>query len=362
MTEIARRIAAHDRREDAPLHGFESFGDFALAVRAARSRAAVGIDERLKIGAAAPTTFGSEGTGQDGGFAVPTLFARQMFIAAARQEENLLQYCDTTLIDGNSLIIPTDETTPWATGGVRAYWQNEAVTTATKPLLRDLQLRQNKLIGLVPVSDELLHDAAALSSYLPAKLGLSIVWKTNEGILNGLGGGSPLGCFKSPAAIVVAKDAGQATATISQTNLTNMVARLPPGSFGPSCWLIAPDAIPALLAVNLASYPMVPAPPRPDGRPSSLIGLLYGRPAIASQHVAAFSSQGDISLVDLQYYAAIVRSDGPRTSISLDFAFDAGVATFKVVLRVDGVPKIVSQIAQANSSNKLSPFIQLAAR
>ena len=37
------------------------------------------IDERLSLMAAAPTTYGNEGSGQDGGFLVPPEFGREVF-------------------------------------------------------------------------------------------------------------------------------------------------------------------------------------------------------------------------------------------------------------------------------------------
>ena len=52
---------------DDPKRGFKSFGEYAKAVRAG---AGGRPDERLLIGAAAPTTFSNESSGGDGGFAV----------------------------------------------------------------------------------------------------------------------------------------------------------------------------------------------------------------------------------------------------------------------------------------------------
>jgi HK97 family phage major capsid protein len=356
-----KRIETHDNRADDPQRGFSSFGEFASAAIAAslyRQR-----DERLMIGAAAPGTLGTEGTGTDGGFAVPPAWNDQIYTDGILREENLLGYCDTTPIESNSMIFPTDEATPWGTNGVRAYWQAEAVAaTATKPVLREVTLRHNKLIALVPLSNELAGDTTALNDYLPGGIGKSIAWKCNEAILLGKGNGQPLGALGSGATVTVAKDAGQATLTVSLANLSNMISRLPPGSFGNAVWLVSPDAIPAFIGASPAGYPMVPAPAKADGSPSSLIGLMLGRPAIANQHAAAFSSQGDICLVDLTAYRAITRNSGPDTQMSIHFYFDSDVITCRTTFRVDGAPKISAPLAQAKGSNTLSPFVQLAAR
>lgn len=358
-TARAAHIPATDRREVDPAHGFESFGEFAIAVRAAKLPGAHERDERLFIGAAAPGTAGSEGVGQDGGFAVPPSFAQDIATYAAA-EDALLPLTDQITVSGNSMVFPKDETTPWGTDGLRAYWQVEATAaTQTKPKLGETTLRMSKLLALAPLTDELFSDGSALTSYLPERLGAAVRWKVNEALLVGNGNGQPLGCFKGGAAVVVAKDAGQATLTVSLLNLTNMLARLPPGSFGNAVWLVQPDAIAAFIGAAPAGYPMVPAPARPDGKASSLIGLMLGRPAIANQHAAAFTSQGDLSLVDLSWVRTISHL---VTTLSLDFFFDADVAAYRVSFRVDGAPKIAAALTPAKGSNSLSPFIQLAAR
>jgi HK97 family phage major capsid protein len=63
------------------------------------------------------------------------------------------------------------ETTPWQTSGdIQAYWEGEASQhTPSNPAITPLQLRLNKLTALVPVTDELLMDAAALSGNIRLK-------------------------------------------------------------------------------------------------------------------------------------------------------------------------------------------------
>jgi HK97 family phage major capsid protein len=71
--------------------------------------------------------------------------------------------------------LPRDETTPWGTDGVRAYWQGEATAgTPTKPVLGRSEYKLKKLMALVPVTNELLSDATALSAYIPPNCARSI--------------------------------------------------------------------------------------------------------------------------------------------------------------------------------------------
>ncbi len=353
-------ISMHDNREDDSRRGFASFGEFAQAVRAA-SRSGAQPDARLLIGAAAPSPYGGEGVGQDGGFAVPPDYAREIFTLSLG-EDSLLPFTDNNEISGNSMVWPKDETTPWGTDGVRAYWQAEAAAaTATKPKLGTTTQRLHKLMALVPLTDELLADTNALQSYLPGKVADSIRWKTNEAILFGTGAGQPFGALTSAAVVTVAKEAAQATLTLLPANLAKMIARLPPGSLGRSVWLVNNDVLPALFTLTLGNYPIYM--PINAGAQGSPYGMLLGRPILVSQHAASFTSQGDVILLDLKgYYRTITKAGGMQTATSMHLYFDADATAFRTLFRVDGQSKIAASIAPAKGANNLSPFVQLGAR
>jgi len=348
-----------------PCGGFRSEGEFFRAVfSAAHSRTnGVAVDQRLLIGAATPSTFGGEGVGQDGGFAIPPQFSTNIFTLSLG-ENALLPYTDDVNIDGNAMSFPKDETTPWGTNGVRAYWQGEVTAaTPTKPALGLNSLRLKKLMALVPISDEMLADTSALGSYLPKKIAMSIQWKTNDAILFGAGGPLPYGALNSGAAVVVAKDASQATNTLSALNLANMIARLPEGSFPNAIWIINNNVLPALFTLTLGNYPIyLPNGVQPGGIQGSPYGTLLGRPIIVSQHAKSFSSQGDVNLVDLSYYQAITKAEGIQTATSMHLYFDADATAFRTTFRMDGQSKLSQSITPNNGSLNLSPFVQLAAR
>lgn len=356
-------ISSSDRREEDPTRGFKSFGEYAQAVKQAGQRNG-SVDERLTINAAAPSTFGNEAAGGDGGFAIPPQYATEIWTHSLEQD-SLLPFTDNTEISGNGMVLPKDETTPWGTDGIRAYWQAEALAgTPTKPKLSTTQMRLHKLMALVPITDELLADSAAIGSYLSKKLPISIRWKTDEALLFGTGNGQPLGALQGNAAVVQAKESGQATLTLQALNLANMVARLPAGSFGRAFWLINNDVLPSLFTLTLGNYPIyLPASnPTVGGIQVSPYGTLLGRPIVVSQHAKSFSSQGDVSLLDMSYYRTITKAEGIRTDMSLHLYFDADAAAFRATFRIDGQPAIYNPIQPANGSKTLSPFVQLAAR
>lgn len=359
---VVQQITTHDRREDDPKRGFKNFGEFAASVRSAELTKGRNLDERLLIGAAAPTTFGNEGSGSDGGFVIPAAFSTDIFTHALG-EDSLVPLTDNTLVSGNSMVFPKDETTPWGTDGIRAYWQGEALAgNQTKPKLSTSTLRLYKLMALVPVTDELLDDTTALTSYLPSKVADSIRWKLNEAILFGLGNGTPIGAYQGNAAVTVAKEGGQATQTLQAINLAKMIARLPAGSFGRAIWLINNDVLPALFTLTLGNYPIYLPGAANGGLQNSPYGSLLGRPIVISQHAKSFSSQGDIMLIDPKYYRTITKTEGFRTDTSAHLYFDADATAFRTTFRIDGGPKIVNPIAPANGASTLSPFIQLGAR
>lgn len=358
-THYGAGARVEDRAEADPRRGFRSFGEFAQSVQAAAAQGAR-PDQRLMIGAAAPGTVGNEGTGQDGGFLVPPQFSSDIW-QLSLGEDSLLPLTDNTEVTGNSMVFPKDETTPWSTDGVRAYWQAEATAVnATKPKIGTTQMRLHKLMALVPLTDELLADANALQSYLPKKVANSIMWKTNESILFGTGVGQPLGALASKAIVTVAKESGQATATLLSQNISKMVSRLPSGSLRNAFWMMNNDVLPALDNLTLGNYPIYM--PVSQGVQASPYGMLKGRPVNVSQHAASFSSQGDLILVDLSYYRTITKAGGMETATSMHLYFDADATAFRTTFRIDGQPALLNPINPAKGSNTLSPFVQLGAR
>lgn len=358
------RIDVTDNREADPRRGFNSFGEFAQSVfSAGANRHSAGIDDRLLVGAAAPTTFGGESSGSDGGFLIPPEFSREIWTHSL-EEESILPYTDNTEVSGNGMVFPKDETTPWGTDGIRAYWQAEALAgNGSKPKLSTTAMRLHKMMVLVPITDELLSDGVAVGSYITGKLPVSIRWKTDESLLFGDGNGCPAGALKSRAAVVQDKESGQAAGSLVPLNLAGMVSRLPPGSFGRSFWLMNNDVLPYLWTLNQNGQILyLPFGGGAGSMQQSPYGTLLGRPIVVSQHAKSFGAQGDINLLDMKYYRTITKSEGIRTDVSMHLYFDADAAAFRATYRIDGQPAITNPISPANGSKTLSPFVQLGAR
>jgi HK97 family phage major capsid protein len=368
------RIDVEHNADKDDNRGFRSMGDFARSVRHASHVGRMGgqIDARLNalggmaalhagMQAAAPTNPGVESNGADGGFLIPPGFSNTIW-AHSLEEQALLPLTDRLPIEGNSMSLPKDETTPWGSNGVRAYWQNEATAgTGSKPVLGRTELKLKKLMALVPMSDELMADAVALGAYLEPNMARSIRWKTDEAILFGTGAGQPLGALRSGGPMVsVAKETSQTAATVNIQNISKMVARLLAGSYGTSVWLVNNDVLPQLFTLVLGNVPVYL--PASEGAKSNPYGTLMGRPVIVTQHAKSVGAQGDISLLDLRGYQSIESQGGIQTATSMHLYFDADSIAFRSTFRVDGQPKAAAAVSPANGSNSLSYFVQLDVR
>jgi len=362
-------IFPQPRQGTAGNHGFRSLGEFANAVRIAGWRGGE-TDQRL-IRNAALSTYGSEGVGADGGFAVPPDF-RPAIMEKVMAPETLLGMCDNQETASNNMSFPTDETTAWqSTGGIQAYWEGEAAAiTQSKPALGQVNLRLHKLTALVPVTEEQMGDVTQMDSYLRRKGPEKIDYKVSDAIYRGSGGGMPLGALLSPALVTVAAETSQPADTVVSANVFKMWSRMYAPCRRTSVWLINQDLEPQLysMTVNVrnqagtenvgGSAVYIPA----GGINASPFGLLMGRPVIPHEVCSALGDLGDIMLADFTKYLAVTKAGGVRTDTSIHLWFDQDVMAFRFIFRLAGQPWWSAPIARANGSNTLSAFVTLASR
>jgi HK97 family phage major capsid protein len=327
------------------------------------------MDPRLEN--AALSTYGNEGTGADGGFAVPPDW-RAEIMKQVEGEDGLMQYVDQQPVTGNGITYPVDEATPWGTSGIQAYWDGEAATmTQKKPVLKDLTVKLHRLTALVPVTDELLEDAPAMGSYVAGKSGEVITFKVNDAIINGTGVGMPLGLMNAPCKVAVSAEGSQTAGTVHSLNVTKMAARMLARSFKRSVWLINQDVWPQIMKLGVvvtsadsttvggAGGLWLP----PNGLANSgPFGTLLGRPIVVTEACAALGTSGDIILWDPQGYLMAVKTGGLKSDVSIHLWFDQNTTAFRFVLRANGQPWLSAAIARKSGSNTLSTVVALAAR
>lgn len=346
--------------------GFRSMGEFAQNVlRAYTSNRPV--DPRLL---AAATTYGVEGVGADGGYLVPPEFRNQIN-SLIMAEDTLMSRTDNSPTDSNTVVVPTDEATPWGTSGVRVYTRGEAqAMTQSKPALKDITVKLNEIYAFVPVTDELLQDAPLLSTYLTTKAGDAINFAMNNYIINGNGVGQPLGILNSPALVTQPAEGSQIAGTIHAKNILNMWSRMPAGVRARAVWLINQDAEPQIMSMGMpvvsasSTTPVggMPIYMPPGGLSASPYGTLLGRPVITTEACSQLGTVGDIIFAFLGGYFMPFKSGGVRSDISMHLFFDQGLTCFRWTFRVGGQPWLAAPIARKNGTNTLSHFVTLAAR
>lgn len=359
----ATAIADHGR------WGWRSFGEFGKAVIEGSRRGAT-PDERLTR--ASLSTFGSEFVGADGGFAVPPDF-RNIIMDELLGEDSLLPRTDQLTSGSNNLTVPKDETSPWQTsGGILANWIGESgAITQSKPSLETVTLKLHKLAVLVPLTDELIEDASALTGWLSRKAPQKINFKVNLGIVQGSGSGEPLGILNSSHTVSVAKESSQAADTLVGMNVIKMYSRM----YGPwrrnAVWLINQDIEPELftlmkvgkLDTGAADTGWgVPLYMPANGLSSSPFGTLFGRPVIPTQACETLGDKGDIIFAALNQYVTVQKTAGIRQDTSIHLWFDQDTTAFRFIMRIAGQPWWQSTISARDGTTTYSAFVTLDAR
>lgn len=348
-------------------HGFLDIGGFCRAVMFGSMKGGT-PDPRLQMASA--TTVGSEAIGADGGFAVPPDFAAAIQVLV-NGEASLLSMCDTYPTSSNRVTVPTDETTPWGTTGVRAFWAGEQQAySQSKPNLRDHTTVLSKLTALVPLSDELTSDSPMMSTLVTRKAGDAIVYALNNALINGTGIAQPLGILNSPCLVSQAAEASQVTATVHGLNIINMWGRVPGAVRNKCVWLCNQDVEVQLMKLGLQIGPAAAGAATggqliympPGGLSGQPYGTLLGRPIITTEACKTIGTLGDIVLAFMGGYFAPVKGPGPQGSISLHLWFDQDLVAYKWTMRVGGQPWLQAPIARASGNNTLSHFVALAAR
>jgi HK97 family phage major capsid protein len=311
----------------------------------------------------------SETVPSDGGFLVQNDFARELLqdvIATGL----LIGQCRRVEIGGNSnsIKIPgVDETSRvsgYRYGGILAYWEDEAAAkTATKPKFRLIDLILKKLIGLCYATDELIDDAPLLAETIRKGFASEFGFMIDDAIINGTGGGLPLGIMNSGSLVTVAKESGQAANTIVYENLCNMWSRLIPGSHQNSVWLVNANCLPQLfqmsLSVGTGGLPVYLPANAAAGEPNQ---TLFGRPLIPIEQAQSVGTTGDILLCDFKDGYIIGEKGGIRGDMSIHVRFIYDESVFRFVWRIDGQPVRASALTPYKGSQTLSHFVALATR
>lgn len=357
--------------QNDPARGFAHFGSYLEAVRGASLRPHA-LDDRLRIDAAAPSTYANESSGADGGFLVPPTFATEI-MSVIDASTSLYEMVRKIPISGTEWKYPANETTAWGSTGVVSYWDSEAsVIQQSKPAFKNGSIKLDRLTTLCPVTEESLEDAPALGAWVNMEAGEKMGFKLDDSIYNGTGDGMPLGILNAPCLVTVSKETSQPANTLMAENVLKMFSRMPVRFRTRAVWVINQDLEPLLPQMNikvknvagsenvggLQVPPVVYTQPGANG---AVNATLMGRPVLIHESASAVSALGDIALVDFNQYIAITKG-AVKADQSMHFWFDQNLRAFRFVLRVGGQPWLSAPIGRKNGSNTLSCAVTLQAR
>jgi HK97 family phage major capsid protein len=345
------------------MFGFRDMADFASMVRASYAPGG-NPDQRYRdmvshLMQAAPTNFHQE-VGTNEGLMVPPAMRTEIWDLVFDEVE-LLGLVDSEPTTGNTVGVVKDETTPWGSTGVQAYWGAEAAQLRQSKLeTSGEQMSLHKLHAYVLATDELLADAPRLKTRLSTKSAQAIAWKIVEAIMNGTGVGQPKGYRHANGPLVtITKEAGQAADTVNAANLLKMLSRLlDPGK---GMWLANSDILPQLGTTSIGNQPAW----LPNNQPikdSPWGGVLLGLPLRFTEHAETLGDAGDIQLINPKGYYAAVRTAGVEYAESMHLFFDYGITAFRWTFRMGGQPHLSAAVAKAKGSGTKSHFVQIEAR
>jgi HK97 family phage major capsid protein len=335
-----------------------ALGEFAIAVK--QAACGEGADPRLFAAATGMNTMNMG----DGGFAVPPEVAPGLESGMFAGGE-VLSRVDARTISGDSIAYNVIDETSRATGSragaVQGYWVDQGTApTASQTKLARVELKLRKVATLGYMTDELVADAAALGGELESAFVDELIFQVEDAIVEGTGAGQPLGYQNAPCLVSVAKETGQAAASILVANLSKMWARIPARSKKSVVWLINVDTEPMLDLLTIPAGTGAVEPRFVTYAPDGTLNI-KGRPVVRVEYCSTLGTLGDIACADLSRYR-LIRKGGPETASSIHVRFTQGEQTFKATYRVDGQPVPRSAITPFKGTNTLSPFVVLATR
>ena len=309
----------------------------------------------------------NEGSGADGGFALQTDFAG-MIMESAVQQSPLLNRLDryTCSSSANAMRwVSADETdvSKSVFGGVQMYWASEgAAVAASKPQFREMKMDLEKMMGFLYCTDEMLEDAAFMTSFASSSFTLAGDRLLTESVICGDGAGKPLGLTHSKALITVAKEQSQAAGTFLGANAIKMQARAMPRNRDRLVWLMHPDVEEQLPTLAIQSGEAAKFLWNPEGGLGNFdTQRVLNKPVLFEDSCSALGTAGDILLVDPYMYILLTKGTVKQDwSIHVEFLTDQNC--FRVVYRCNGAPKVSKPLTIKNSTKTRSPFVALADR
>ena len=234
--------------------------------------------------------------------------------------------------------------------GVNVTWIGEGdEKPETEPSFREIKLEPHEVAAHTVVTDKLLRNSAAAGALVMSLLRKAIIAAEEDAFYTGNGVGRPLGIIGHPASININRTGANA---IVYADIVAMFARFKMG--GKGAWIVSQTVLPQLMTLVDAGGNLIWQPNAREGAPGTLMGM----PVYINDQSPILGAQGDIALVDLNYYLI---KDGSGISISMSEhpRFTRNQTIIKAFWNVDGQPWLNTPLLQRDGVSTVSPFVVL---
>lgn len=240
-----------------------------------------------------------------------------------------------------------------ALGGITLTWTAEAQTIpdAGAPKIDDLTMTPREVSGLATINNKTLANWSAAGAFMQNLMRQAWVNGRDHKFLLGSGVGCPLGAYKSPGAIKVARDT---SGTIKYIDTINMLARLYAGA-GEAVYIANQTIMPTLMTlVDPGNHYIFNAGDATKGIPATLNGIKI----LWNGKTPLLGTEGDLVLAKLNYYL-VKPGSGPFVAISEHVKFSTNQTVFRIVANIDGQLWVKDPLKLEDGATTVSPVVIL---
>ena len=261
-------------------------------------------------------------------------------------------------------VVDSDHSTNLYDGLEFKFIAEKAQKTATKPKIKEIELKSRTMFCMTHVTNSLLQDSRPSVEVMLRKMYASgAAWKMDELIFRGTGAGQPLGILGSSALITQAAEGGQAASTIVWPNVLKMWSQLIPALQSKATWFIHPSAVEQVMtmSVPVGTGGSVVMTADQGGGVRPIPKSMLGAPIVWTEHASYLGQKLDILLAVPAAYICGMRK-GLSIDVSRHLKFDKNETSFRAEMRIDGQPQIDETLTLRDGTHVVSPFVTLAAR
>lgn len=353
QAEEARKAPAEVKTDDSKI--YRSFGEQLADIK--KASLGYGVTPALEKSQRSILGMNTQ-TGADGGYAIQVDFANRIMDSVVQQSE-ILNRVDRYQVSANAnevyVTMVNETTTANVFGGIQAYVVEEGAPIPTvKPALRQIRLGLKKIAALAYVTDEQMRDAQFTGSLLERGFALAIARLREKMVIENV--------IANPGTTVIAKESGQAAASVVGKNFLKMRNALISTSRANAIWTMHPDVAAELPEMYLSGAHTDKFIYMPENG-ISVAGYdrLFGREIIESDYCSALGTQGDVLYWNPFEYLEIFKG-GVETASSIHVAFDTAQMAFRAISYVNGMCKYDQGITLVNSQTQRASYVDLATR